>query len=97
MHLYDSSSHHVARYMVVAAEDKKKDKLSELYGAMNVGQSIIFVNTRHLKHLSTIQDAVPRQHLLEGPCLGIGHLHEERRARCKSLRWPHRSTSFLFR
>ena len=32
--------------MHCGSEDKKKDKLSELYSVMNVGQSIIFVNSR---------------------------------------------------
>ena len=34
------------RFMNVGTDDNKRNKLSELYSVMNVGQSIIFVNTR---------------------------------------------------
>ena len=37
------------RYIDVGRPDKKQGQLSDLYGALNIGQSIIFVNSRQAK------------------------------------------------
>lgn len=36
----------LTRYIDVGRPDKKQGQLSDLYGALNIGQSIIFVNSR---------------------------------------------------
>ena len=37
------------RYIDVGRPDKKQGQLSDLYGALNIGQSIVFVNSRQAK------------------------------------------------
>lgn len=36
------------RYIDVGRIEKKQSQLSDLYGALNIGQSIVFVNSRRL-------------------------------------------------